>query len=385
MSLNNNTLCKVVAGTAVLAATTLVGDITIASADNNSGVVNVSVLNVRSGAGTNNSIITKIYRNNSVSIIESSNGWYKVQLSNGTAGWVSAEYITVSNGATSSSGNVGTVTTSVLNVRSGIGTHYSKIGKLSKGTQVNIHDTQSGWHKVNLSNGSTGWVHGDYVSVSGESSTPSTGGAQESVSNKYGTVNTSSLNVRSGAGTNYSRISSVRYGEQYNIVGSLSGWYQIDLKNGTTGWVSGQYLNVSDGSVSNESNSNNSGAATSSVAENAVALAKQQLGKPYGWGAEGPNSFDCSGLTYYVYKQQGITIPRSSKAQSTYGTTVSKSNLMPGDLVFFNTNGSGVSHVGIYIGNGNMINATKPGDVVKISSINSSYYANKFVTAKRVY
>ncbi|SCH19004.1 C40 family peptidase [Romboutsia sp. 1001713B170207_170306_H8] len=384
MSLNNHTLCKVVAGSAVLAAATLVGDITIANAGNNSGVVNVSVLNVRSGAGTNNSIIAKIYKNNTVSILESSNGWYKIKLSNGTVGWSASEYITISGG-TSSSSKLGTVTTSVLNVRSGIGTHYSKIGKLSKGTQVNIHDTQDGWHKVNLANGSTGWVHGDYVSVSGESSTPSTGGTQESISNKYGTVNTSSLNVRSGAGTNYSRIGSVKLGQQYNIVGSLNGWYQIDLKNGSTGWVSGQYLNVSDGTVSNESNSNNSSTTISSAAERAVALARQQLGKPYGWGAEGPNSFDCSGLTYYVYKQQGITLPRSSKSQATYGTTVSKSELMPGDLVFFNTNGSGISHVGIYIGDGNMINATKPGDVVKISNINSSYHASRFVTAKRVY
>ena len=84
-----------------------------------------------------------------------------------------------------------------------------------------------------------------------------------------------------------------------------------------------------------------------------------------------------------MYKQHGITLPRSSKAQSQKGKTISKSNLQPGDLVFFNTNGSGVSHVGIYIGNGNMIHSTKPGDVVKTTSINSSYYKNKFVTAKR--
>ena len=84
-----------------------------------------------------------------------------------------------------------------------------------------------------------------------------------------------------------------------------------------------------------------------------------------------------------MYKQHGITLPRSSKAQSQKGKNISKSNLQAGDLVFFNTNGSGVSHVGIYIGNGNMIHSTKPGDVVKTTSINSSYYKNKFVTAKR--
>ncbi len=97
-----------------------------------------------------------------------------------------------------------------------------------------------------------------------------------------------------------------------------------------------------------------------------------------------PNSFDCSGLTYYVYKQNGITLPRASKSQASAGKSVSKSNLKAGDLVFFNTNGKGISHVGIYIGDGKMIHSTKPGDVVKTTSINSSYYKNKFVTARRI-
>ncbi|MEG1871143.1 MAG: C40 family peptidase, partial [Peptostreptococcaceae bacterium] len=104
---------------------------------------------------------------------------------------------------------------------------------------------------------------------------------------------------------------------------------------------------------------------------------------PYVWGAEGPNSFDCSGLTSYVYKNAaGVTLPRTSSAQSGFGKTVSKSELQPGDLVF-SGNGS-VSHVGIYVGGGNMVHSPKPGDTVQVTSINSSYYANRFITAKRV-
>ena len=110
-----------------------------------------------------------------------------------------------------------------------------------------------------------------------------------------------------------------------------------------------------------------------------------QLGKPYVWGAEGPNSFDCSGLTYYVYKQVGITLPRVSTAQYSVGRSVSWNNLQPGDLMFSSTDGSGrITHVGIYIGNGQMIHAPKPGDVVQKTSINNSYWKNAHVGAKRV-
>ena len=100
----------------------------------------------------------------------------------------------------------------------------------------------------------------------------------------------------------------------------------------------------------------------------AVQLAKTKLGKPYKWGATGPNSFDCSGLVYWVAKQMGKSVPRTSKQQSTYGQSVSKSNLQAGDCVFF---GSPVHHVGIYIGGGQYIHAPQTGDVVKISNLNS--------------
>jgi peptidoglycan DL-endopeptidase CwlO len=98
----------------------------------------------------------------------------------------------------------------------------------------------------------------------------------------------------------------------------------------------------------------------------ALRAAQKMIGKPYRWGAEGPQSFDCSGLTSWAFKQAGVTLPRSSKQQALVGTPVSKSELRPGDLVFFY---KPVSHVGIYIGDGKMINAPQTGDVVKYASI----------------
>ena len=112
-------------------------------------------------------------------------------------------------------------------------------------------------------------------------------------------------------------------------------------------------------------------AAASSAAQTAVNTALAQVGDRYVYGATGPNSFDCSGLTSFSYKAAGISIPRTSKAQSTVGTPVSKANLKPGDLVFFY---SPVSHVAMYIGNGQIVhalNSSKPVQVMKLDSMPS--------------
>jgi cell wall-associated NlpC family hydrolase len=108
--------------------------------------------------------------------------------------------------------------------------------------------------------------------------------------------------------------------------------------------------------------------ASSAAAQTAVDTALAQRGKPYIWAAAGPSSFDCSGLMQYAYKAAGISLPHSSLAQSTMGTAVAKSDLQPGDLVFFY---SPVSHVGMYIGNGQFVQAPTAGDVVKVTNLDS--------------
>jgi peptidoglycan DL-endopeptidase CwlO len=106
--------------------------------------------------------------------------------------------------------------------------------------------------------------------------------------------------------------------------------------------------------------------AGNSVGARALTLAKGKLGNPYVWGAAGPNAFDCSGLVVWAYKQVGISLPHSSAALSTTGTPVSKAALQPGDLVFFY---SPVSHVGIYAGNGRVLNATQSGEPVQYTNL----------------
>lgn len=122
----------------------------------------------------------------------------------------------------------------------------------------------------------------------------------------------------------------------------------------------------------------------SEVSGSLVNFAYRQLGKPYVWGAIGPRSFDCSGLTMYVYGAMGVSLPHYSGDQFGMGSPVSKGNLQPGDLVFFNTYGS-ISHVGIYVGGGEFIHAPGSGRGVTVSDLNSGYYAQRYAGARRIF
>ncbi|NEB10583.1 glycoside hydrolase [Streptomyces coelicoflavus] len=108
------------------------------------------------------------------------------------------------------------------------------------------------------------------------------------------------------------------------------------------------------------------GTSTGTKADKAIAFARAQIGKPYVWGATGPDSYDCSGLTQAAWKAAGVTLPRVTYDQVNAGTTVSVSQAQPGDLVFFYDD---ISHVGLYIGDGMMIHAPKPGAYVREESI----------------
>ncbi|CEQ21895.1 SH3-domain-containing protein [[Clostridium] sordellii] len=368
------------------------------------GIVTADALHVRTGPSTSYSKLTKVYQGQSVSIIESSDGWHKIKTPSGHVGWSSGEFISLSGGSTnggndnnsnsgsntdnSLAGKKATITASALNVRSGPSTGYNVIGTTYQGNTVEIITSSNGWHKVKLSNGQVGWVSGQYVSLSGDAGNSGNGGSTETPSTgKKATVTASALNVRSGPSTSNGVIGTVYKGNTVEILENSNGWSKIKTSSGQVGWASSQYLSTSGDSSNNGNSGNTSGGETTNPnkAQAIINLAKAQLGKPYVWGAEGPNAFDCSGLTYYVYGQNGISLPRTAREQSNVGTTISQSQLQPGDLIFSSTDGSGrVTHVGIYIGNGQMIHAPQEGDVVKVTNSNSSYWQSTFVTAKRV-
>ncbi|WYQ57063.1 SH3 domain-containing protein [Bacillus sp. FSL W7-1282] len=202
-------------------------------------------LNLRSGAGTNHSIITTLAKGQKVELLKKQGGWYQVKAGNRT-GWVSVDYLNVSGSGnvdnTPSSGSA--TTTARLNLRSGAGTNHSIITTLAKGQKVELLKKQGGWYQVKAGN-RTGWVSVDYLNVSGSGNvdnTPSSGSA----------TTTARLNLRSGAGTNHSIITTLAKGQKVELLKKQGGWYQVKVGN-RTGWVSADYLNVSNNQAKTES------------------------------------------------------------------------------------------------------------------------------------
>lgn len=190
--------------------------------------------------------------------------------------------------------------------------------------------------------------------------------------NTTGVVTASKLNMRSGAGTTYPVTHVLYQGNKVNVIGMYGDWYKLKLSDGGIGWVNKNYLSVNE----------------SELKVGAVLYyAKELIGTPYVWGGSSlqQGGFDCSGYTQYVYKQAGITLNRISRDQSKQGIEIGYANLKPGDLVFFSFEGNGnINHVGIYIGNGQMLHSPKTGDVVKQTDIRTDYWRSRFVTARRV-
>ena len=166
------------------------------------------------------------------------------------------------------------------------------------------------------------------------------------------------------------------------------GNYTIDLelnfKNIMNEVAAGQDEQTENNS-SSSSSSSSSNSSSNSTGEKLVNLAKSKLGCKYVWGATGPNTFDCSGLTSWCHKQLGISIPRTSLAQSKSGKAVNKSDLQPGDLIFWKTTSAEVGHVGMYVGNNQFIHAPNKSKPVKYDSLDNSYYKSRYVRARRYY
>ena len=185
------------------------------------------------------------------------------------------------------------------------------------------------------------------------------------------TVTGGTINVRTGPGTSYDRITQVYSGKQVEVLGESNGWYQVSFDS-TVGWMLGDYL---------RDPSDADGSAGAQIVE----MARQYLGTRYRSGGSSPNGFDCSGFTLYLYAKLGYSLPHSATAQyKNCGYAVSKSELQPGDLVFFSDSSHAIGHVGIYIGDGQIIHARYSVGKVTIDSLSTSYYNNRYVGAKRI-
>ena len=203
----------------------------------------------------------------------------------------------------------------------------------------------------------------------------------------YGKVNAggSTLNMRSGPGTGYDRVATLSDGTVVDIVGIDNGWYKITY-NGATGYVSSDYMITVKDSAGSRGDGAAVAATTSSLGQQIADYAQNFLGCAYVWGGNGPTSFDCSGFTKYVYAQFGYTLNRTATDQLANGVAVTKDQLQPGDLVFFNNGYTSkpVSHVGIYIGGGKFIHASTNAYVVQIDDLSSGYYSRTYVYGRHI-
>lgn len=274
-----------------------------------------------------------------------------------------------------------TVTAGSLRLRSEPNTTSSTIVQAPKGSTVTVEeDAGNGWYKVTYGS-KVGYMSSEWLTLTlanGEV-VPATQGLEPAQSR--GVVTASVLNVRSGAGSSYSKVSTLKSGTVVEILADLgNGWYQIE-----GGYVCADYVSLGDVDTQVSSRA-------SSLGASAAALARQLVGSRYAYGAAGPNSFDCSGLTYYIYRQMGHPIARGASSQYyNNGYFVPVSSMQPGDLVFFFDrayDGSGgtlpVTHVGICVGNGQFVHASTPASGVRYDSVVSGYHANHIVAVKRV-
>lgn len=346
--------------------------------------ITASSLNVRSGAGTSYGVIGSLSKGKSVSVVGTSGNWYKIKFGSGY-GYINASYTRATapttNPPTSSDSNGKTYycTTAGLNVRSGPGTSYAAKGSLAKGQAVSVVNSSSYWYKIKFGSG-YGYVGSKYISASKPAN--GTSAPSDSVSATTKTVYTTcSLNVRSGAGTSYSVIGVLGSGKSASVVGTSGRWYKIKYGNGY-GYIGSAYTTSNAPSGGNSAPSQPTAPSSNS---SIASYAKSFLGRPYVYGAAGPSSFDCSGFTKYIYAHFGKSIPRSSAAQYSRCSKISKSSLRAGDLVFFSNSSSGgsVGHVAIYMGNGQIIHAANSRRGVCTDSLNSSYYSSHYIGAGR--
>lgn len=305
-------------------------------------------------------------------------------------------------------------TTQILNDKTGLKIlpliNAEDIIVLEKDTRVTVKDEKNGWAFISNETVS-GWIRSEMLSLpqdnattdnqeSTEESTEETTDKKEKndvePSTSVGYISAGTVNVRETASASGTVITTLTRNTEVTIESVENDWAKISTSTGVNGYVSNQYISkervqeTNRGSVERQVtalNTQSNKEDTDTISNKNVQVvdfAKSLLGKDYSYGGVGPNSFDCSGFTKYVYNNFGISLAHSASAQANVGTTIAKSDLQLGDMVFFTQGGTSIGHVGIYIGSNSFIHAANPQKGVVITSLSDGYYTRNYVTAKRV-
>ena len=337
-----------------------------------------TAVNLRSGPGTSYSVLDVVPEGATVTATGTSGSWVAVTFS-GQSGYVSGAYLSPSSGGSTSGSTTGSTTgsqgtartTAELNVRTGPSTSYQVVDVLAEGASVQTTGTTSGtWTQI-LHEGERRWVSTNYLTTDPGSDSGATTRGQVRA--------TADLNLRSEGYYGAAIVGVLPADSIVDVTGETTSSYTQVVYQGTTAWVASSYLAlVTSGPVPSHPLSSTLSAKQKAL----VDIVNSKVGYPYVWAAEGPDAYDCSGLTTAAYRTVGISLPHYSGYQATTGTAVSRDSLQPGELIFWF---SPVSHVSMYIGNGMLVHArnTQVG-VVKQSVQSYIDYGAYYAGARRI-
>ena len=280
--------------------------------------------------------------------------------------------------------------------------------EVKKDEEVNVTEIINGWVCVETQN-TKGWIRKENILTKAEQEkiaqeqqaaqeAAEQQAAQKQAQNSQKTmyVNASTVNVRKEPNTSSEIVTNATMNTEVVVQSEEGGWSKVTV-NGSDGYIATNLLSATRQTTSRSSTTRRSTTSTqtqdttasttssaSSSGAAVVAKAKSYIGYKYVYGGSSPSTgFDCAGFTSYIYKQFGVSLNRTAAGQYSNGTAVSRANLQPGDLVMFGK--SGINHVGIYIGGGMIVHAENKTTGVTTDTINSGYYNNNYVGARRIF
>ena len=325
--------------------------------------------------------------------------WYQVSVG-GTTGYIVQDWLAAS-GTMYPDITGSAVTNDSVEFRTGPSSSTASLGTIPAGTEVSLTgQTMDGFISA-LWNGQNGWIYGQYLGGAPAADAPAAQAPAEEAIDWTGATGAwhtnDSVNLRTEPSTSSTVIVELPAASNVTLTGAVANGFAQAETDAGTGWLSQQYL--SEGAASGASapastgdtGTSSSGApatsAPSATGQGMVDFAMQYLGYPYVWAGKEPSTgFDCSGFTrWIVLNTLGYDIGGGVPGQTDFGTSVAWGDWQPGDLIFFaDTYEPGLSHVGLYIGNGQMIHAENPSTGVVISDITSGYYQEHYAGARRL-
>lgn len=351
--------------------TTMYDTIAISQVDN--------YVNVRSAASTESEVVGKIYNNCAATIVENDGEWYKIKSGN-VEGYINAQYFVTGEAAKQKAVEIGkvfaTVTTTTLNVREGQGTETKLLTQLPEGGVFDVEEYGDGWVLLNVDEDAKGWVSQDYVDISVKFDTAVTLEEEQAMLAEQQRLAEEAAKAEEAAREAQAKADADRAAKAAaDRAAAAAAAAQQEEQNNVS---SDEDTGSSDDNYYDDSNSSSTASPTRDAV---VAYARQFEGNPYVYGGSSlTNGTDCSGFTMSVYAHFGVGLPHSSSAQSGCGVAVSLDSLQPGDLLFYSNGGSGIGHVALYIGGGQIIHASTSNTGIIVSN---AFYRTP-VAARRV-